>query len=119
MTELPDELFDDLQARVKAGAEFLDTHQPDWREKVDPSVLEMYECKRCVLGQLFDELAMEENWGHGYSYGICRFLADTGWDEKDLGFDLPDVYCWERPYRDWDESAWQTLNDLWVKEIQR
>lgn len=119
MDTLPDDLFVDLQTRVSAGAEFLDIHKPEWREQIDPSVLEMYECKRCVLGQLFAELAMEENWGHGYAYGICRFLKDTEWDEKDLGFDLPDAYVWNYPHRAWDEIAWQTLNDLWVKEIQR
>lgn len=119
MTELPDELFDDLQARVKSGAEFLDTHQPDWREKVDPSVLMMYSCHSCVLGQLFADLFDEEDFSHGYAYGVQWYVRANGQDENDLGFDLPDVYCWERPYRDWDESAWQTLNDLWIKEIQR
>lgn len=119
MDTLPDDLFADLQARVSAGAEFLDAHKPWWRDQVDPSVLEMYECRRCVLGQLFAELARDEDWGHGYAYGVCRFLADTGLNEKDLGFDLPDAYAWDHPYRDWDEVAWQTLTDLWVKEVQR
>lgn len=121
MTELPDHLFDDLQSRVKAGAEFLDIHKPDWREKVDPSALEMFLCHRCVLGQLFADVAHELGWGNGFSYGVCEFLSDDNvrLAEKELGFDIPTAYAFDIDLKPWSNCAWQTLNDLWVKEIQR
>jgi len=38
---------------VKAGVEFLDKHQPGWREKVNLEVLDMQKGFYCILGQVF------------------------------------------------------------------
>lgn len=123
MSELPDELFDDLQARVSSGAKFLDENNPGWREKVDPSALEMHSCKGCVLGQLFDELAQDSFCNNGFEYGAIKFLTQNGRPDigatRDLGFDIPDSYAWDVDYVKWGGVAWETLTDLWIKEIQR
>jgi hypothetical protein len=38
---------------VRRGARFLDRELPRWAEIIDPSLLMMNDCYRCVLGQLF------------------------------------------------------------------
>jgi hypothetical protein len=48
---------EDLAAESKmvlAAAEVLDEKGPeDWRERIDPSTLEVASCSECVLGQIF------------------------------------------------------------------
>lgn len=43
----------DIIARVRKGAEFLEKKYPGWLDKIDLDTLDMYNPKKCVLGQLF------------------------------------------------------------------
>lgn len=119
-TSLPDDLFDDLQSRVAAGAALLDEHVPDWRERVDPGSLVMNDCNRCVCGQLFADIAEQFDYDSGYEYGLLNLLGYWSRGEaRDLGFDLPVEYAFMDYYTKWVSEAWEAMADLWTKEIQR
>lgn len=45
-------VIDLVRQRVQRGADFLDEHDPGWERRVDPNVLLLDLCSRCVLGQL-------------------------------------------------------------------
>jgi len=47
---------------VARGAAWLDAHEPGWAGAIDPALLQMEHCNRCVLGQLFD----------GFYHGLAR-----------------------------------------------
>lgn len=40
---------------VARGVALLDEKVPDWRERINPEVLEMRHCFDCVIGQLFGD----------------------------------------------------------------
>lgn len=124
MTDLPSELFDDLADRVTDGAELLDERVPDWRERVDPGSLAMNDCRRCVCGQLFADIAEQLDYDSGYEYGLFNLLPREGQrtrfsEPRNLGFDLPVEYALMDSHIRWIREAWQALADLWTKEIQR
>lgn len=48
----PDDPMPGLRNRVARGAAFFDEHLPDWRSHVDPEVLALESCHRCIRGQL-------------------------------------------------------------------
>jgi hypothetical protein len=42
-----------IAERVANGVTWLDEHMPDWPSKLSVTVLDIEDCQRCVLGQLF------------------------------------------------------------------
>lgn len=57
------------------GAEYLDTHYSDWRDKVDEQRLSMASGTHCILGQVFGD----------YEDGIRRIFAERVESEGDPG----------------------------------
>lgn len=41
--------------RVAAGVAWLDANAPDWLDRIDLDELQMDDCCRCMLGQVFDD----------------------------------------------------------------
>jgi hypothetical protein len=105
----------DLRENVERGAAWLDTESPGWELKIDVQELAMQSCGRCVLGQVFAELAMGEpgfnfvmDQRHAENMPTFFLNADTeGWDIQH-GFNL-------RCYSD----GWDELRAAWVDEIKR
>ncbi len=41
--------------RAQRGAEFLDTHEPNWEQRIVPQELRMSSATSCIVGQVFGE----------------------------------------------------------------
>lgn len=84
---------------VQAGANLLDSHDPEWFEKVNIDTLHMGSCIDCVLGQLYE----------GYCEGLNKINVnafESSPEDYQYGFDDP-----KRRYAE--------LTNEWIKEIQK
>lgn len=83
------------ESRIKAGAKFLDSEYPGWREKINKSSLDMHDWRDCILGQLFGR----------YNFGIA-VLGLSRIDSMSYGFD------------DLSASAEFALTQFWLEELR-
>ena len=105
----------DIQNRVNAGAQYLDTAYKHWRTDLRHTIdgdspLQMHECEACVLGKLL---------GDYFDALPILFPTLSGHEQKqraeDLGFTLPTSYdgvtevvrC----------NAWRYLEQCWLEKI--
>jgi hypothetical protein len=96
-----------IEVRVAAGAKWLDCQDPWWIERVDVGLLDLADCKRCVLGQMFGifhdaPLLADVDW-----------TSDAGVAQADAltvprGFDLPDD----------EEDSFPALTAEWRRLIE-
>lgn len=105
---------------VARGKAALDAYDPEWVGKVDWDALYMSNAARCILGQLFGELAREAEAASGFAHGMdvlglieeeggCCKYCDT-WDaSQHYGFSTMLVQPEGEYYTDWDglASAWR------------
>jgi hypothetical protein len=85
-----------LADRVSAGIDFRDREHPYWDREVDLRKLDLGDCMRCVLGQLYGEFADGAE------------LLDLGTsDAIRLGFELGG-----------DDGDYDELTGLWVAAIR-
>lgn len=66
-----------FQKEIAKGVKLLDQSQPDWRDEINLSTLDMGSNCYCVLGQLYGS----------YSAGADDLAIDL--DSEDYGFELP------------------------------
>lgn len=75
--------------RVAAGVAWLDANHPGWVARVNPGLLRMSDCARCVLGQLFgnyNDVAI--TFGDSQRYGFDSTSLDPiGQDREFLALD--------------------------------
>ena len=97
----------EARARAKKGAEFMDQVKPGWAYEIKEK-LEMENCHRCILGQLFGE----------FSDG-CEEVGFEWEDDRimDLGFDLylddmPDLVVML------EAGLYDLLTNAWMGEIK-
>jgi hypothetical protein len=100
---------DTIEDRVRRGALLLDATTPGWATKINGDRLAMYECRRCVLGQVFDH----------YVSG-CRAIGLALPDEKEGDFDARSAahgftITGEEIYR--SRCVYSALADAWRIEI--
>ncbi len=91
-----------FEQQISRGVALLDQHIGlDWREKIDPIILDMRECEVCIIGQLFI------SYRRGlHTLGIEPITEDV----IQYGFGLDgDVLEYNHP--DWD-----ILTDEWRTE---
>lgn len=83
-----------MNENVSRGISLLDQEVPGWRDKIDWDKLDMSNCFRCILGQLFGE----------YAEGV-DYLRVTG---AIYGFDI-------KPYQTREEhvESFAILTELW------
>src|SRR6266568_7753071 len=95
-----------LQERVQAGVVFLDKNYPNWRERVQPSLLWMGNYDQCILGQLaFGPYATyEELLAH---YKLTREQC------VEMGFDIELPNSGHRA--EFKELDYQALTNAWLK----
>jgi hypothetical protein len=90
-----------LAENVDRGAAFLDKEIPDWRNKINVSILEMDSESNCVASQLFS---------NRYSLFINKFKL-TREQAIHFGFIAPDHGGKEH------DSQYSLLNELWKAKI--
>jgi hypothetical protein len=82
-----------IRDRVARGAALLDEKRPGWDARVDLAVLDLGDCRRCVVGQLFGpeyEHEHERDWGV-YGWGLDMLgLNAARFEEYAHGFDIED-----------------------------
>lgn len=89
-----------IEARVMAGIEFLDEHEPGWDERVDTDTLDMSNKLDCVMGQLHGD------WDEAVIFYGWRIVTPVR-----LGF-------WAMGLDD-TETFYEEVTRLWVAEIDR
>lgn len=76
--------------RIAKGIALLDKEVPGWCERVDIKVLDLGSPFKCVLGQVFQEEAMESDEEEdGFGFGIHFFQLDK---PTDYGFDKRSMF---------------------------
>lgn len=60
--------------RVQAGIAWLDENEPGWRDRIDPSRLQLSSPHNCVVGQVFRD-DISQTW-HLNGYGRFRHLYE-------------------------------------------
>lgn len=50
--------MNEAEIAVRRGAELLDRVQPGWYNEIDTEILDISDCVRCVLGQLFHHFSL-------------------------------------------------------------
>jgi hypothetical protein len=114
----------DLSERVAAGATLLDRERPGWWNEIDLDRLDLDDCRRCTLGQIYG--ASDEGYsGFGYGMGLRRlnltFLDDD--DDSEPPPIAPALYGFTIDTREYrgaaaaEADAWERLDDLWTHEV--
>lgn len=91
------------RARIDRGTALLDVRVPGWRGAVDPSVLDLADCHRCVVGQVLGVPESRE-WTSDWEDALARLGLDPD-QTSEYGFDTAD-------YESYDE-----LTAAWVEEL--
>lgn len=101
----------DYTENVARGIALLDEKQPGWFNRIDLEELNLGSCFKCVLGQLFSNVGLNEARSP-YSKGINTIFSGQSnigaVGAGDCGFTL----CDNNPAADWDE-----LRCTWVRAI--
>ena len=87
------------QPVVEDGAKLLDQKRPGWANEINTERLEMNDCQRCILGQLY----------HYFSVGVHVLHIRP----QVYGFDLP------RTVSKWPFLRWPDLQSAWLVEIEK
>lgn len=116
MAAVSENVRDELAANVERGARLLDEHDPLWWLSIDPAALEMADCSRCIIGQLFgvdDNLTGSSTYFEATKVLFGHDVVSWATAEQEVahGFDLA---C---PYES-VEGAWDLLRDLWVDAVK-
>lgn len=102
----------DMTLAVKRGAYWLDSVYPEWAQRVDLDALNLNNCFKCVLGQIF-AVDIDYAWGITGYHCVNNIAAladeDPRWDAEH-GFNMPER-CMNR------EGSWDELRDLWADQI--
>jgi hypothetical protein len=84
---------DIAEERVSRGVELLNAKVANWRQRINVHNLEMEDCMRCVLGQVF----RKEYHDGGFIFGLEMLGIPLG-DDWRYGFDTsPQRYQDEEP----------------------
>lgn len=75
---------------VKKGREWMETHDPDWRNKINWDILDIRIWSKCILGQVF---------------GLTRLPMDYPKEMNEYGF-----------FSDHTDEANKIMVELWKKE---
>ena len=87
-----------LKSKVANGAKVLDLISPGWAKRLNLKKLDLEDCDRCVLGQLF-------NGYFGTESTILRYQG------VELGYSFPEDVD--------DDEAWENLTELWKEQIRK
>lgn len=78
-----------LKERVKKGIEFLNNEIPKWKEEIEVDMLDLGSCRRCILGQIFDDyeegldkLDILESSASDYGFTLSQEVIDSDNEAK-------------------------------------
>lgn len=106
---------EEIKLRVKKGADLLDEFHEDgelWARQIDVIGLDLSNCSRCVLGQLY--------WG--YMHGLEELGLNDDDTARELGFDVDarSVGALDLSYTAKEkvlEQQYEQLRQAWLGEI--
>lgn len=115
------------EAEIARGAAWLDENKPGWERLIDPSMLEMKEPCRCILGQVFEQEACELSDGNirwdGYSlalhqvYGLT-FMPSSWAIGHGFNIDDPDPSDEKGDYAELVMKAFRQLETEWIAFVK-
>lgn len=109
-----------MEARVAAGAEFLDKVKPDWWRDIDVGTLSLNSCAECVLGQLYGGETVvvgDVCFVDGFSVGVAKNkLSNT--EIKDYGFSISLRDVADGRGSGGYARAYEKLTDLWISLVK-
>lgn len=125
---LSEEYVQALHSNASHGARYLDQFKPGWFKQIDLDRLQLHDCTRCVLGQLYVDMidepipeahGYEDTYSDGYDAGLDILCPPYGDDSQQAfaetnGFDLPGPFTLD-PERD---DEWDILRRAWVEQIK-
>lgn len=98
-----------LRSRVNAGAAKLDRERPGWHKEINLDVLDISDCYRCILGQL---------WGF-YGDGLNVVLPDLSTPGYEFGFSSEIVlYKTHKHLASTQEDEYRRLTQYWIEAIK-
>lgn len=101
-----------MTPEVQAGAELLDRVHPGWFEKINVETLDLVECDRCVLGQLYGHF---RKGVEAVGLPVTLYNMYVG---AEYGFNVYGPACdCDALTPDWIEAINERLNPLTVNEI--
>lgn len=104
-------------ARAAAGAAFLDSRLPGWAGRIERTALDMADCKRCILGQLFGDF-----------FNGARILDISVHEDVDAQFGVNlssdevnaiDESCPHGSWKAKEQEAFDLLGLAWLAEIDK
>jgi hypothetical protein len=104
--------------RVAAGAAWLDEHEPGWWREDSPHPVSLFSLDMaagclCILGQLYNHIAVESAGGYMSGFDWASECLDFGsLSERDLGFALNMSPPDNDPLADW-----RPIQAEWVRVI--
>ena len=82
-----------LVARIRVGAELLDTQRPGWEHELALDRLDLSDCQECVLGQLYgsyssgkDALDLAYGYKHGFTIEGVHYSRVAKWSSLTLAW---------------------------------
>lgn len=104
----------ELAPRVERGMAWLDAHVPGWLDRIDMETLDIGDCDRCVLGQLFGSFdagifeveRTERPTDEVGGYGFTMLLRDVARDEYRFPIDRREC-----------DRFWAALREAWTTAI--
>ena len=96
------------QERVQRGIAFLDRNAPGWRDKIDLATLDLVNCKRCVIGQIFGE----------YVKGVNVILGEAGRELREQ-FVSDHAFALEDTYAIHPDKSWRNLTNAWIEALEQ
>lgn len=98
---------DVIEESVAKGIALLDTTFPEWYQDIDTFRLDMGDCSRCILGQIYNHFL------HGV--GILSTQTAQPLNPNKTGFNIPE---WVEDGEDRHE-AYDRLKNEWIKQIDK
>ena len=94
-----------FKKQIKKGMKFLDEKVPGWEHRIDLDELDIANCTRCMLGQLFGDYGRITRDGYLFEVLSRSESASLGFT---VGSFTPCIL---------EDRSWHNLTDEWVDAI--
>lgn len=105
-----------IEERVARGAAFLDVARPGWRDDITPAALSLASGCKCILGQIFGDVARRDE--SGYSHAVLEFGRGSEEWAIERGFQAaPDLALEDKLYWKAAVAEYAELELEWYRAI--
>jgi hypothetical protein len=94
-----------VRARVRRGAAYLDDVDPAWHRRIDPAALELGNGRQCILGQLHGEFRL--------GLGRSRLISMSSAPRASLSPVAYGFTCVDGVPEAWQARDYDLLNEAW------